>query len=381
MKSLKLNGLQRLLSFVLIAVLLICVVGFAAGGWQAPPDEEPDSGNVGNATDETDENKDGNNKQDDVDQGESGAETLDPPKDDPPIETPKYYSPITGLEISETQSQSVPIGFVLDTRMPLYGISGADLTLEFPTESGNTRLLAYTTNYNMLWKVGSIAPTRAFISSSSNFFGGMIVSYGSDNIVKYSAWDASKVNLDLSKISGSYYVENTHYIYTSQELVNDAKTKNPSLTPTGYTTAPFNFSDEAVLGATKAMTVVLPYSDLNETELYYSESSGQYLYFKSGIRKIDMLNGKNVSFTNVFVLFANSTTYEKAEGTELVIDTTGGGYGYYVSKGYMSEIRWSVDENGSLEFKTLSGERLTVNKGNSYIGYYKASRSSDVCVG
>ena len=91
-----------------------------------------------------------------------------------------------------------------------------------------------------------------------------------------------------------------------------------------------------------------------------------------------MLNGKNVAYTNLFILFANTTTYEKSEGTEMVIDTLSGGKGYYLSGGTMTEIYWSVSLEGALEFRTLNGEILTVNRGNSYIGYYKASQMSSV---
>jgi len=384
MKSLKMNSLQRLVAFVLITVLLLCVVGFAAGGWQSAPDNEPDSGDVGNNTDETDENTDGKNEQTDsknpTEDPDGIKDPIDEPTDEPTIEVPKYYSSITGLEISAEQLAATPIGFVLNPQMPLYGISNSDITIEFPLENGNTRLLSYTTNSSVLWKVGSLAPSRAFISSCSNFFGGIVVSYGNDDIVKYSAWDASKVNLDISKISGCYYVENTLYIYTSKDMVDLATQKSAYVTGTTYKNAPYLLSDSKIIGTTEASSVILPYSDSDETELYYSETSGNYLYYKSGARKIDMLNGKNITFTNVFVLFANSTTYENADGTELVVDNTGGGSGYYISKGYMTEIRWSVDETGCLEFKTLSGEKLTVNCGNAYIGYYKASNASKVTI-
>lgn len=389
MKSFKMNSLQRLVSFILIAVLLICTVGFAAGGWQSTNDE-PDSGEVGDKTDKTDENTDGtppssdeNKNNDSADVGEDTQKPDDAEQpDEPVIEIPKYTSQITGLEVSSDVAFSTPVGYVLNPVMPLYGISGSDLTLEFPIEDGSTRILSYTTNTAMLWKVGSLAPTRAFISASSNFFGGIVVSYGNDDVVKYSAWDTSKIDLDISKISDCYYIENTLYIYTSKDLVDLAKQKSPSLNVSTYKTAPyiFNETEENILGTTKASSVILPFSNSNETELYYSDSSEQYLYFKSGSRKVDMLNGKNISFTNIFVLFSNATTYEKSSGTELVIDTTSGGAGYYISKGYMTEIRWSVDENGALEFKTLKGEKLTVNKGNAYISYYKASNASKVTV-
>ena len=91
-----------------------------------------------------------------------------------------------------------------------------------------------------------------------------------------------------------------------------------------------------------------------------------------------MLNGKNISYTNLFLLFADAVTYEKAEGTELIIDITSGGTGYYISKGMLTEFRWSTDKSGALHFSTLSGEKLSVNRGNSYMAFFKASNSSDV---
>lgn len=387
MKSFKMNSLQRLVSFILIAVLLICTVGFAANGWQSTNDD-PDSGEVGNSTDKTDENTDGISPPSDNNSNNNpGGDSMENPNeneipDEPVIELPKYKSPITGLEISEEEAFTTPVGFVLNPTMPLYGISNSDLTIEFPIENGSTRILSYTTNSSLLWKVGSLAPTRAFISSTSNFFGGIVVSYGNDDIVKYSAWDTSKIDLDISKISECYYIENTLYVYTSKDLVDLAKQKSPTLNTSTYKTAPYilNELEDDILGTTKASSVIIPFSSSNETELYYSDTSEQYLYFKSGSRKVDMLNGKNISFTNVFVLFSNAVTYEKSSGTELVIDTTSGGAGYYISKGYMTEIRWSVDESGALQFKTLKGEKLTVNKGNAYISYYKASNSSKVTV-
>ena len=388
MKTLNVSSLQKLISFVLIAVLLICTVGFAADGWQSP-DDEPDSGKVDNTTGDADENKDGNSpppsEPTDPPEKEPPADDepeTPPPTEEPPVEPPKqvYINGITGLEITAEQSTQTPLGFVLDPESPLYGVSSADLTLEFPIEDGSTRILSYTTNYSMLWKVGTLAPTRAFISGSSNFFGGVVVSYGNDDIVRYSAWDTSKIDLDISEITDCYYVENTLYVYTSKDLVDIASKSAPHLSETPYKTPPFliNETDTDVIGTTEATSVTIPYSNKNETELYYSETSGQYLYFKSGSRKVDMLNGKNVAFTNVFVLFANATTYEKADGTELVIDTLSGGTGYYISKGYLTEMRWSIDESGNLKFKTLSGEQLTVNAGSSYISYYKASNASKV---
>ncbi len=369
MKSFKNSGIHRLLSFVLIAVLLICVVGFAVGGLQLNSDIDSDSGDIGDTTENTDENKDltDNNQTDD-------NSTLTPPEE-PAEDIEKYYNKITGLEISDAELTKTPIGFVLDSTMPLYGVSCADITLEFPIENGKTRLLSYTTNYSALWKIGAMSPTRSFISFTSNLIGGIVVSYGNDDIIKYSAWDASKINLDISKISDCYYVENTLYIYTGIESVNSAMQNNEAIVGSEYKEPPFEFSDTKVFGTTDSKSVIIPYSDNNQSQFYYSAESEKYAFYKSGIKKNDMLNGKGIQYSNLFVLFANTTTYENSNGCELVLDNTSGGSGLYISLGKATEIKWSVNESGELEFRTLDGEILSVNRGNSFISYYKASEA------
>ena len=91
-----------------------------------------------------------------------------------------------------------------------------------------------------------------------------------------------------------------------------------------------------------------------------------------------MLTGKNIDFSNLFILFANSTTYENSAGSQMVIDTVSGGKGYYISNGKLMEFNWSVNRIGALEFKNLMGEELQINRGNSYIGFYKASIFSKI---
>ncbi len=389
MKSSKENGLHKFVSFLLIAILLIFVVGFAVNGWQEDT-KEPDSGDDGGKTDNTDENTDGNQTPDTEDPGNEDDNTAilpddnqnepTPPVEDEIIKDPVYINTMTGLETSCEQAENIPLGFVVNPLHPLYGISSSDLTIEFPTENGNTRMLSYTTDNALLWKIGSLVETRAFISGMSNFFGGVVISYGNDDLVKYSAWETSKIELDLSKQYNSYFVENTLYIYTSGEKVDEALTENPQIKGECYKTPPFLFASAEIKGTTNAERVIIPYSSSSETQLYFSEKTGKYLYYKSGSRKVDMLTGKNIAFDNVFVLFANATTYEKANGSELVIDTLAGGTGYYITKGTLMEIKWYINENGEMKFSTLAGEALSVNKGSSYFSYYKASCSSDVKV-
>ena len=186
----------------------------------------------------------------------------------------------------------------------------------------------------------------------------------------------------MIKHYGSYHRENAKYVYTSYDKLGAALDAASGLSAEVYKNAPFDFVSEGlVFGVSDAASVNIPYSDKSATTLHYSEKTGTYLYYKGGNRKVDMLSGKNVGFENVFVLFADATTYEKSSGTELVIDVISGGRGYYVTKGTLTEFTWALDEIGELNFYSLSGERLTVNRGNSYLAFYKASDAVNVKIG
>lgn len=379
----KLTGFHKFVTFVLVAILIILVLGFAVNGWQTN-ENLPDSGDVGNKTDDTDNNDTNENGNPPNDNNQAPPEdNREPPDPLPPeVEPIVYISPITGLEISEERYNTAPTGVVVDPKAPLYGVSDSELSIEFPIEDGSSRLLVYSANEDILWKIGALKATRSFISEMSGFFGGIVVSYGKDDVIVYDAWETDAFSLDLSLYSDCYYIENTLYVYTSENMIELAKTKKPQLqTQSFYKNAPFDFYENASFrGTGSASTVIIPYSDKNETELYFHEKSGQYLYYKSANRKMDMLTGQNIAYKNVFVLFADSTTYEKAEGSELVIDVATGGKGYYVSNGTYTEFIWKTDVSGTLSFFTLSGETLKVNPGNSYISFYKSSSVSKVTI-
>lgn len=377
----KLTGFHKFVTFVLVAILIILVLGFAVNGWQTN-ENLPDSGDVGNKTDDTDNNDTNENGNPPNDNNQEPPEDNQEPQEPlpPEVEPIIYISPITGLEISEERYNTAPTGVVVDPKAPLYGVSDSELSIEFPIEDGSSRLLVYSANEDILWKIGALKATRSFISQMSGFFGGIVVSYGKDDVIVYDAWETDAFLLDLSLYSDCYYIENTLYVYTSENMVELAKTKKPQMqTQIFYKNAPFDFYENSSFrGTGNASTVIIPYSDKNETELYFHEKSGQYLYYKSANRKMDMLTGQNIAYKNVFVLFADSTTYEKAEGSELVIDIASGGKGYYASNGTYTEFIWKTDVSGTLSFFTLSGEILKVNPGNSYISFYKSSCVSKV---
>ena len=202
MKNLKLKGFYKFLSLLLIAVLVLSAVGFASSGRESTP-MKPDSGDGGNKADEADENKNGTSPDGDANPENDNNTTTDEDKTPPSNNQPEdiFLSKITGLSITEAEYNTIPKGIVVDPQRPLYGISKSDLMIEFPIEDGTSRLVAYTTNAEVMWKIGSLKATRGFISNMSNFFGGVVVSYGIDDRVVYDAWETDDIVLDLSQYS------------------------------------------------------------------------------------------------------------------------------------------------------------------------------------
>ena len=94
--------------------------------------------------------------------------------------------------------------------------------------------------------------------------------------------------------------------------------------------------------------------------------------------KKDLLKDSNHEYTNCFVLFVDSVTYESSLGLETVLKTTYGGYGFYITKGGVMNILWHRSSDGSLIFVNENGDNLTVNRGTSFISFVKSSRNDTV---
>ena len=108
---------------------------------------------------------------------------------------------------------------VLNPRAPLYGVSDSEIAIELPIEDGSSRLLVYTTDEDVLWKIGALAPTRSYISELSGYFGGILVSYGKDDSINPNPSEYNAKALDLSLYSDCHYIENSHYVYTSENMI------------------------------------------------------------------------------------------------------------------------------------------------------------------
>ena len=366
------GSINKIFAAILIGVMLILMIGIVVSGWQTDSNGE-NSGDNGNITVNAD------NLNGDTDKNNGTADNFSSSEISQP-KSPEYVNYLTGAEISEKDQNRNPFVIVTDPNALSYGISRAELTVEIPIENGGTRMLTYITDISDLGKLGALRSTRKYITSITSFFGGLVIANGNDDIVSYTAL-SSEIAIDLSKHSDAVHMENGKSLYTDGEsIMKIVKDEGTDLISYKRPTLPFDFCafDESVYGKSYATEILIPYSDSNSTAFVYDASSKAYVLYKNERIKTDMLNGEAVAYKNVFLLFADVITYETAYGTESIVKNDTSGTGYYFSCGTLTEIKWSVDPSGNLIFKDLSGKRLEVNRGNSFIGYYKSSDADAV---
>ena len=364
----------RSIAFFLTAIILACTFGFTVDGWQAEKEDEKNE-NIAQNPEQPPENSEGENKEENNEQEQ--------PPEEPEIYIPEYTDRITGLEVSAELAGAISLAFVMNAELPAYGISFADMLCEIPVEDGGTRLLAFLSRTDNLWKIGSITNTRGYISNIAKYFGAAVISLGSDDTMPYNKCDTAGMELDLSKSQGYHYTEYMSNVYTNPDLLasgleNAGIEKDTSIT----SPLPYNHTDfgaEKIVYAEQVASVVrIEHSANSVTELRYDEETASYVVYKNGSEITDSLNGNTVDFTNCFVLFADSITYDNATCNQMVMDTIGSGSGYYITNGTYSEIKWTATSGGIMTFYSLEGDKLTVNRGDNFISFVKSSRVDSV---
>lgn len=349
----------KIIAFFLVAVILICLFGFTVDGWQ-----------IGKtSTEEPDET---------VDNIPNDEEEL--PPNEPEIYVPEYIDPLTGIECDLDLSQKRHLAFILDSSSPLYGISYTDVLIEFPIESGYTRLASITNEYSEIGKIGSLAKSKDYISSFVSAFGAIIVADGKDETksIDYQNIPSDVIDLNINK---EYkYTEFNVYTYSNGDLISQG-IKNSTLADTYITppTLPYNFPEfgqDNVTGKSVFNSITIPYSENNVTTLEYNAENNSYAFLKNSAILTDLLNNNQLNFSNCLILFADSITYEDSNGLQMVLKTNEYGTGYFFTEGTASEITWEYSNIGSLTFYDENGNKLTINRGTTYISLVKSSQKN-----
>ena len=311
--------------------------------------------------------------------------------------TTKYIPPtnlLTGEEIDKDEKGKRPIAIVVENHpdaRPQWGIGTADMVCEGEVEGGISRMLwIYTDQSKIPSQVGPLRSARPSYVEFSQFFDAVFIHWGGSHskgnyVGGYETIKKNKVD-DLDGMSGgslfgrdkSRAVSSEHTgIMKVSELTNTLKKKKIRNTAKEDKILKLNFNESITpAGQTGAKTVAVKFSNRTHTRDFTFNSEDK-LYHTSDWKT-------DVAFRNLILLKANSTyitTPYKGSSTTYLNYSWTSGTGTYVSNGTATEISWSVD-NGVLSIKDASGKTLTINKGQSYIGFVSANHEGKItCVG
>ncbi len=297
-------------------------------------------------------------------------------------EAPKvYYNFLTGLERkSETTPRPVAVTVNnISAALPQYGISAADIIMEFPAEGGVTRLIALYSDYSNMPNVCSIRSCRYYFPIFAQGFGAVYFCFGSNETLGTPTLERLGIDyIDGNKAGDSlvferdserlqyYALEHTAYLKgENMEQIFDKYGFSKTL-PDGFGETIFTFADKQYSHTDKCEELTAAFSGYYESRFTYDKASGTYLKEHNGEKHIDGKTQEQLAFKNVIIL---ETEYSNYGNTKLVeLDWTGG-TGYYATNGTVMKITWDkASEASPVKLYDENGTPISINAGKSYIG-------------
>lgn len=263
--------------------------------------------------------------------------------------------------------------------LPQYGIEPADLVFEIPIEGGETRFMAFYSDYTQIPEICAIRSCRPYFPAFSEGFDAVYVNWGmTDEVREYvnslrlthyeGLYNAGGLfSRDQERKAAGYALEHTS-VFDGTRLDDVMHEKNQRTDieedKAGYA---FQFPavNEVVTPTGDACNKVDVDFGLTVANFTYDEATKTYLKGFNDAPHIDGRTGNQLSFTNVLVLEAHIKLAENGVHRDV---NWHGGNGYYVSNGAMQKIKWSKkNESSRLMLYDEDGNELVLNRGKIYI--------------
>ncbi len=380
MKSRKFSAFIRPVGIVCICMVLILAAGLTGCKMSSLSKQEPAV--TPPALNESEGKTDLNN---------NDVENNDKKDEVPPPPAVVYYNALTGLETTSELAALRPVAICIENStysLPQYGLSDAQILIEVPTANGGTKLMMLTTNYRYMTTIGALTSTRPYLAEMSQMFDAIHCFNGSDGTLsdeELAVYD--NLNAQNALLNGIYYTDATRFdkddLMTNGILI-DSGIRRAELNETSVGNyVPYQFistDKKPVSSDTRAIEATIRYSDDTNAVFTYDTESGTYKRSQFGETTLDGTNGNAVSYKNLFIMYASSTTYESQNNKSLDFVFSDGGTGTYLTDGQAVSFNWSVDENGNLHFTDMTGNVLEVNRGNSYIGVMPVGNADQVYI-
>jgi len=313
---------------------------------------------------------------------------------------PMAVNPITGLQTMDPGNvgrRSVAV--VINNShaaIPQRGISAADAIYEYQTEGGQTRLLAVFADVNTIPEIGSLRSARILSTDLAAGNNSVFIHFGRnarvpDHISQYGIDHIDGNSCSAGVYSSANYADGyvdlpaglffwrdavwksqraiEHTAVTDGRHILEAIEYNEISMIDNESNMLFNFvpdNSADIATGDPCQQINVYFSGTNPDALFtYDPLTGLYSKSEYGNPQIDETTGTQISFTNVFVLYANIQPHGDTTIDAYLED---GGEGWYVSGGRIIPITWDKPSPvDPIVVYNENGEELEVNRGRSYI--------------
>lgn len=319
----------------------------------------------------------------------------------PPSPIPPKYSPINGVEIANSDYDSVlsrhPVAVVVNNHKearPQSGLSFADSVLEVLAEGGITRYVALYHNNYEVEKVGPIRSLRYYmIDFASGYSDAIILHHGwagfdgasfehynerTDARGAISKFGVKNIHTEASTYRDTQKAKTAGYVHSlytdfgriNSEINRLSKASNWKLGIRDLESLKFKddaeIGDRGVVSSIDIKFMSLGGSDYN-SRFVYDRESNNYPRFIGGVADIDALTNKQIAPKNVVVEWHNYADAKDGH-SRIVIDMIGKDKATILRDGDIIEGEWRKDcRLCRTKYYDLQGEEISFNRGQIWI--------------
>lgn len=310
------------------------------------------------------------------------------PETTAPVEiTYPYTNPLTG-EGQMTEQMNRPYAVVINNikaALPHHGVSQADVIYEILAEGGITRCLAIFTDLSDVEKLGSIRSARTYFIDLAKAYDAILVHAGGSEYAYDEFSKSGWPHLDGIQGASKYFyrdqarlnkgVAKEHTLFTTGEnVLAAAEAKNIKLSRDEAMNYGLTFSEAVDIAGDAASKITLKFTKKRETIMTYNPDTGLYEGYQQGGDYIDGNTGEVMTFKNIIVLHARTSS----DGYRMFADLIGTGNGYFACNGEMVAIKWSRKSAKQPFVYTLAdGTPIELGVGATYIGILPNTSSVD----
>lgn len=300
-----------------------------------------------------------------------------------PTEPPVYRNPLNGQILEEPYTGRIFAHTITNTEdaLPHVNAVKADILVEAYVSRGVVRCLGLYTDIGSVEAIGGTRSTRLLFNQLALIYDAVLVHGGGFGMI---IEDADNKGLDHFNVDSLYrqadplaqkvaYRDKVYKRYAPNDLFGYGPGIVEYVEAQGVrTTQPadkeyyLNFVEDATPADGEIADEITIWYGKNtkNTVMKYNPETGKYVYNQYGKVMTDQITGEEESFNNVLILKAGM--YESYIYSEATFQT--GGTGYYACGGRIIPIVWECEDGcNPFNFKTLDGEPLRINVGNTYM--------------